>query len=228
MKIGIIGAMDVEIDILKQNITQYRQTTIGGCVYYDGFIGDTKCVLVKCGIGKVNASICATTLLNNYEVDMIINTGIAGGVSPLMRRDVVLATKLSYSDVDVSVFGYKIGQIPGAPRYFSVSDGHLSKVKSILNKEEVNYKIGNVLTSDKFCTSLDEIQPFLTTDLTAVEMEGASIAHVCHNYCIPFISLRYISDIIGADNQEQDYLEFEREMAKNSALICLKIIKNYN
>ncbi len=229
MVIGIIGAMDSEVKLIIEKFEKYERIIIGGYVFYKAEVNGNTCVLSKGGIGKTNIAICTALLISNFNPTMVINTGIAGGLSPLKKDDLVLANQLAYHDVDVVALGYEKGQIPGSPRFFATNQPSLIQVKKILHENSIDYKTGTVLTGDQFVTDKEVIKEFLTCDeIIACEMEGASVAHVCHQFCVSFVSLRFISDVIDSDSQVDDYQTFELETAKKSSEICYKILSNFH
>lgn len=227
-RIGIICAMQTEMDILLNALGEGKKVKLFGITFYEGKIEDKDVVLSLCGVGKVNAAIGTTLLINEFNCDLIINSGIAGGISPLKKRDSVIATELGYHDFNVSAFGYPYGQVPQMPRFFQVNPGLLVLVKSIFNKVGLEYKTTRIYSGDLFVTSKEELSKIEDKEGFAVEMEGAAIAHVCVRSGIDFIVLRYISDIIGEENQEENYMEFEAEMSNRSAMVTLKLLQNMN
>ena len=211
--IGIIGAMAHEVELLKDSMSIDDIETHCGIEFYIGYIGDKNVVLTGCGVGKVNAAIAATVLINEFKCNLVINTGIAGGVKGLNTCDVCIGTKLYYSDVDVTVFGYSKGQIPGLPKYFSINYDVLISVKKVLNQLEIPYNETTIYTADKFASDIEILDGFdLTDNHIACEMEGTAIAHVCVKSGVDFLVLRYISDIVGEESQINDYNSFENEM----------------
>ena len=225
-KIGIICAMKSEMDILLNAIGEGRKVKMLGCTFYEGNINNHEVVLSLCGVGKVNSAIAATLLISEFQCSLIINSGIAGGVSPLKKRDSVIASSLLYYDVDVTPFGYEKGQVPGLPKEFMVNPDLLIFVKSIFNRLELPYKCTKIYSGDQFVVSFDQLNGIKAGDGFAIEMEGASIAQVCIRAGIDFIVLRYISDIIGEENQEEEYFKFEKDMAERSASVTLTLLKN--
>lgn len=223
-KIGIIAAMEPEMIRLKDAITSIEEDNVLGILFYKGSIGNNDVVLSLCGVGKVNASMATTILINNYSCDLIINTGIAGGISPLKPKDVVLANSLMYHDFDTTIFGYDYGQVPGMPKVFNPSKEALELVRSALDDLAIKYNEGLIYSGDQFVSSLEVLKNVGLKSALAVEMEGAAIAHVCVKSKVDFIVLRYVSDIIGAESQINDYLSFEQEMAQRSANITLKLV----
>ena len=225
-RIGIIAAMEPEIDLLREALNNSSEDKRLGMSFYEGVIGNNEVILSLCGVGKVNSSIACALLIDDYECDLIINTVIAGGVVPLNTRDVVIAKELKYHDFDTTIFGYSYGQVPGMPKSFVPNIDSILLVKRTLNKLNIPYKEGAVYSGDQFVSSLDKLKHIDSIEGIACEMEGASIAQVCIKAGVDFIVLRYISDIIGSPNQVKDYLAFEEEMAKRSANICLQILNN--
>ena len=175
----------------------------------------------------VNAAIATYTLIKEFSCDLILNTGIAGGTKPLEHRDCILATNLQYHDFDLTFFGYKYGQVPEMPQKFETSIEARLLIKSVLNKMNIKFKEKEVYSGDQFILSLDSLKNIDTKDGIATEMEGASVAQVCVKCGVDFIVLRYISDIIG-DKSQEDYSEFEKDMANQSANIAIKFIKGLN
>lgn len=224
MKIGIIAAMAQEMNILKESIENVTLDNVLGVEFYKGIIGKNEVVLSLCGVGKVNASMSTTILINNYDCDLIINTGIAGGLSPLKPKDVVLANSLMYHDFDTTIFGYDYGQVPSMPKLFVPKEEALSIVRNALKELNIAYNEGLIYSGDQFVSSLDALKNVGYENALAVEMEGAAIAHVCVKANKNFIVIRYISDIIGAESQINDYLSFEDEMARRSSKITLELM----
>lgn len=226
MVVGIIAPMKVEMEDILNHIDNLEEFEIMGSIYNHGFINNVEVVLVESGIGKVNVAIASTILIREFNVGLILNTGIAGGTAPLKHRDVIIAEGFIYHDFDLRIFNYQYGQVPGMPKEFLVDINYIVKIKSVLNKMNIKYKVAKVYSGDKFVTSMDAFKDMEIKDGIACEMEGTSIAQVCTKAGVDFIALRYISDIIGEENQEEGYLEFETDMALMSAKICLKFIEN--
>ncbi|MCR5113148.1 MAG: 5'-methylthioadenosine/adenosylhomocysteine nucleosidase [Acholeplasmatales bacterium] len=226
MRIGIVAAMKPEMESLLDEMEDAEQTKIIGSTFNEGTIGNHEVVLVESGIGKVNSALATYILIHDFECSFIINTGIAGGTAPLKHRDVVIAESLRYHDVDATIFGYKYGQVPGMPVEYAPSIDSIVMVKSVLNKLGIEYNVAKVYSGDQFVSSMDALKHVDDTKGIACEMEGTSIAQTCVRGGVDFIVLRYISDIIGEENQNESYLEFEADMAKRSAEICIKLISN--
>lgn len=227
MKIGIIAAMKHEIDELRnslENCYTDKQYTFD---FYCGNLNSNQVVVVESGMGKGNAILAATLLVEHFSCELIINTGIAGGVSPLNTNDVVVSKSLMYSDFDVRPLGALYGQVPGLPKYYYPSQELLMYVKKTLNKLNVNYVMAPIYTSDKFISSFEQLNEIKDEiEGAAIEMEGAGVAQAATRLGVDFIVIRYISDIIGKENQIDDYHEFEIEASNRSALITKELIKN--
>ena len=225
-KIGIICAMKNEMDILLNALGEGRKVKMLGCTFYEGEIGGHNVVLCISGVGKVNAAIATTLLINEFKATLVINSGIAGGVSPLKKRDSVIASSLSYYDVNVTPFGYEMGQVPGLPKEYMINPDLLILVKSIFNRLSLPYKCSKIYSGDQFVTTFNQLNGIKAGDGVAIEMEGAAVAQVCIRAGIDFIILRYISDIIGEENQEEKYEQFEAEMSERSAKVTLNLLNN--
>ena len=227
MKIGIIAAMTHEIDELRnslENCYTDKQYTFD---FYCGNLNSNEVVVVESGMGKGNAILAATLLVEHFSCRLIINTGIAGGVSPLNTNDVVVSKSLTYSDFDARALGALYGQVPGLPKYYYPSQELLMYVKKTLNKLNVNYVMAPIYTSDKFISSFEQLNEIKDEiEGAAIEMEGAGVAQAATRLGVDFIVIRYISDIIGKENQIDDYHEFEIEASNRSALITKELIKN--
>lgn len=223
--IGIIGAMKDEVDILIEELEDEQEIKVASFSFHTGRIEEHDVVLVQCGIGKVNAAIATTILINTFECDLIINTGIAGGCKGTKTKDIIIGEGLLYHDFDLVAFGYDYSVVPNMPKLFTPHPEDLMKVRSVLNKLGLEYKCGLIASGDKFVTSYDTIKEVKDLPL-AVEMEGAAIAHTALRLGTRFIILRYISDVIGEESQVENYHEFEEEMANRSSRITLDLIRN--
>ncbi|MDE6660927.1 MAG: 5'-methylthioadenosine/adenosylhomocysteine nucleosidase [Anaeroplasmataceae bacterium] len=224
--IGIIAAMEEEASILREAIENQNTNQICGIRFYEGRIGSQEVVLCMSGVGKVNSAMATTILIEYYSCAFILNTGIAGGITGVETKDIVIARELSYSDVDTTQFGYAYGQVPGMPKTFMPNLEGIIKVKQILKRIGLNYKEARVYSADSFVSSLEQLSKVDIAMPCIAEMEGASVAQVCVRAGVDFIVLRFVSDIVGKPNQIADYTAFESEMAKRSSTICLEIIKN--
>lgn len=225
MVIGIIAAMNSELNNLLINLSEVREFHIDDQIFYESQYYNNKIVLTTCGIGKVNSAINTTLLIAHYHPDLIINSGIAGGGEGLKTGEVLIANQFSYSDVDCTCFGYQLGTIPNMPDFFYADETAVTLLKSTLAKLSIKYKMGEVFTADSFRMSKSEIKNSIT-DNYAVEMEGAAIAQTCYKLKTPFLSIRIISDILDSKDHIENYNSFEEEAGKKASLITLAYLEN--
>ncbi|MDP4177018.1 MAG: 5'-methylthioadenosine/adenosylhomocysteine nucleosidase [Bacillota bacterium] len=225
MLIGIIGAMDEEVIELINSMVIEIKTTKAMMEFNKGILWNKDVVIVKSGIGKVNAAVCTQILVDDFHVDKVINVGVAGGIKEdIYPGDIVIADSLVQHDMDTTVFGDRLGQIPRLNTYeFKCNNELVSICKKISEKvTEHNCHIGRIVTGDQFIADIDKIKWLkLEFDASACEMEGGSIAQVCYLNEIPFVVIRSISD--NANNgAHMDFNKFKDIAAKNS----LEILKN--
>ncbi|MCL1996214.1 MAG: 5'-methylthioadenosine/adenosylhomocysteine nucleosidase [Defluviitaleaceae bacterium] len=191
-KIGIIGAMPEEIEILQKKLENVSESQNAGWTYYHGQMHGKKVVLVKCGVGKVNAAIVTHHLINNLGASVVINSGVAGAVdSSLNIGDIVISEDAVHHDMDATGFGYAPGQIPQFKTIAFAANPLLVKIAST----EPNTKVGRVASGDQFVTDKaikEKIRDHF--EALCVEMEGAAIAQVCYLHSTPFVIIRSISD----------------------------------
>ena len=228
MKIGIIGAMEVGVATLKSNMAVKNTVKKASMEFYEGTIGNTEVVVVRSGIGKVNAGICVQILIDLFNVTHVINTGIAGSLNADINiGDIVLSTDACYHDVDVTVFGYKKGEIPQIGAATFEADKELrEKAKASIKKAAPDIGVfeGRVCSGDQFISSA-EIKDAIIKEHGGLctEMEGAAIAQASYLNNTPFLIIRAISD--KADGgAEVDYPTFEAKAAKDCAAIVMEII----
>ena len=226
--IGIIGAMEEEITNLKSHMQVDEVQTIAGMSFFKGAVKGTKLVLVRSGIGKVNAGICTQILASVYGVDTVINTGIAGSLNAdIDIGDIVVSTSLVQYDVDARNFGYKLGEIPRMNIVEFPADQYLiDKTQSVFDSLGLGIKLykGMVATGDKF-VSEDSLKAEIISNFHAycVEMEGAAIAQAAMLNNMACVVIRAISD--KADNSaDVDYRSFEAKAIENMSKISLALV----
>ena len=226
--IGIIGAMEEEITNLKSHMQVDEVQTIAGMSFFKGAVKGTKLVLVRSGIGKVNAGICTQILASVYGVDTVINTGIAGSLNAdIDIGDIVVSTSLVQYDVDARNFGYKLGEIPRMNIVEFPADKYLiDKTQSVFDSLDLGIKLykGMVATGDKF-VSEDSLKAEIISNFHAycVEMEGAAIAQAAMLNNMACVVIRAISD--KADNSaDVDYRSFEAKAIENMSKISLALV----
>lgn len=231
-KIGIIGAMDVEIDYLRSLMgNNAKKTEAGSIEFLEGKIHGKDVVLVRSGIGKVNAALCAQRLILQFGCTNIINTGIAGAMAHgLGVMDFVASTDCVYHDMDATGFGYKIGQIPQMDVYAFPADKKMIEAckKAFSESEEAKgHKMieGRIASGDQFISEKSVKEKIAANvNPACVEMEGAAIAHACYLNKTPFVILRCMSDM--ADDLSSNGYEFNESIAaKLSTKICEKVVE---
>ncbi len=223
MKVGVLGAMDIEVSSICDKLERTIVKSIAGNEFYAGQLNGVSFVIVKCGIGKVNAAVATQAMIDHFDVDIIINTGVAGSLSnSLDVFDIVVSSDLVQHDFDTSVVGDEIGLVAGFDSVaFEVEESlcilALETGQEIFNDVKV-YK-GRIATGDQFVSS-KEVKDKIVKQFGAVctEMEGCAIAQTCKLNNMPFLVIRSISD--KADNSAHvDYFDFVNKAAVNSALL---------
>jgi len=229
-KIGIIGAMDVEVATLKADMNVKNTVKKASMEFYEGTIGDTEVVVVKSGIAKVNAGICVQILADLFGVTHIINTGVAGSLDARINiGDIVLSTDACFHDVDATIFGYKKGEIPQLGRLEFPADSWLIDMAEKAVKAaapDINVWRGRVCSGDQFIAD-DNVKKAIKSgfDGMCTEMEGAAIAQASYLNDIPYVIIRAISD--KADGSDVvDYPVFEKKAAADCAALVEFLIKN--
>ena len=237
MKAGIIGAMEPEVAILKAKLVNATVSNHGGFTFYQGLLEESDVVIVQSGIGKVAAALATAMLIDKFKVDYVVNTGSAGGFDAALKvGDIVVSNEVRYHDVDLTAFGYEVGQLPANPAAFiphpdlvtaatagiaklNQTDGISSDAKSI------KAILGLITTGDTFMTKEDDVAKARANfpTMAAVEMEGAAIAQTCLQFTTPFVVIRSLSDIAGKESPHtfEEYLE---TAAVNSSQLVLNML----
>lgn len=229
-KIGIIGAMELEVEALKADMEVSRIVKKANMDFYEGTLNDASVVIVRSGIGKVNAALCTQILADLFDVTHIINTGVAGSLNAKLDiGDILISKDALHHDMDTTIFGYQLGEVPQMGFREFVADERLAKLaKEACEKvnPEITAIFGRVVSGDQFISE-NAVKEKLIREFQGdcAEMEGASIAHGAYLNHIPFVIIRAISD--KADNSaEMDYPTFERAAAKHSAALVEELVKN--
>lgn len=229
-KIGIIGAMELEVEQLKAAMQTRRVENAAGMEFYEGVLNGADVVVVRSGVGKVNAGMCTQILADRFQVTHVINTGVAGSLNAALEiGDILISTDAVHHDVDATVFGYRPGEVPQLGIWNFEADKRLAELAEQSCRRvnpELGVHQGRVLSGDQFISS-DEVKQGLIDGFCGdcVEMEGAAIAQTARLNGIPFVVIRAISD--KADHSaEVDYPAFEREAAKHSARLVEDMVRN--
>ena len=223
MKIGIIGAMQMEVDNLKEAMENQSTVTVSGVNFVCGNIGEVEVVAAVCGVGKVFAAICAEAMILKFQPDMVINVGVAGTLTKdLSVLDVAVASDVFQHDMDTSALGDPVGLISGLNQIFFPTDEKMRTLLcEVLADKGINYVTGPIATGDLFM-HVAEKKAQVRRDFGAIaaEMEGGSIGHVCTVNQVPFAVLRSISD---GDGGAIDYQTF----AEKAAIVSIEVVLEF-
>ncbi len=227
--VGIIGAMEEEVMMLREQMTVTNVRSIAHTEYIRGSLSGREIVLAKSGIGKVNAAVCSQVMIDIFRVDALINLGVAGAISPeLDICDVVISRDFIQHDVDAAAFGYSKGEIPQMDTSVFKADTHLihlvEKASDVLDIK-TRVLTGRVLGGDRFISKNEDREELYQTYAgDCAELEGgAAIAQVCYLNRIPFIAVRSITDRANS-TAEMDFNEFTRQAALNSSKLLLRLL----
>lgn len=225
--IGIIGAMDTEVDNIKAQVKNKALSTVAGVDFVCGFIDDVNVCVAKCSPGKVNAALCTQAMIDNFDIDMIINVGVACSLSEdVIIKNVVIASDVCEYDIDITALGEPRGFINGLNVIKVKTDGKISEqlARIAINHGEKIHR-GTIASGDTFIAN-NELKKMISTEFGAIcgEMEGGAIGHTCAANNVPFAVLRSISDG-GNENAQLDYPTFKKIAAEISMAIILEFIK---
>lgn len=227
--IGIIGAMEEEVSLLKEKMTEVSVTKKASMEFYKGRLNGHEAVIVRSGIGKVNAGICTQILVDDFHAEAVINTGVAGSLrAEINIGDIVLSTDTMQHDVNATEFGYPLGQIPRMDTLTFPADEKLRALASRVCREvnpEIAVYEGRVVSGDQFVADKETKDRIIAnTQGYCTEMEGAAIGQTAYLNKIPYLVIRAISD--KADNSaHMDYPAFEREAIRHSVNLVENMMK---
>ncbi len=230
MVIAIIGAMEEEVTLLRNLMTNTTTKNIAHVEFTQGTLNNKDVVLLKSGIGKVNVAITTTLLFEYYNVSAVINTGSAGGLYEAANvGDIVISSGVCYHDVDVTGFGYQMGQVPGLPSVYEPSQDLVTLCQDVLQDKGYPHLTGIIATGDSFMNRPDQIESVKQhfNDVIALEMEAAAVAQVCYQYNKPFVILRGLSDIAGKESH-LSFNEYLDLAAKQSSEMVTELIGRMN
>ena len=224
IKLGIIGAMDLEVETLLQAMEDRKSTAIAGSEFYEGTLKGLPAVVVRCGVGKVNAALCAQILCSCCHVTHLVNTGIAGSLSAALDiGDLLVSRDAMYHDFDCVHFGYPFGKVPGMDVTAFPADETMIRYASAAAEtvHPGHVTVGRVATGDQFVADKTvKEQIIANTGGLCTEMEGAAIAQTAYRNGVPFVILRAISDKAD-DSAQMDYPTFERIAAHRCAEVTM-------
>ncbi|MBO4981760.1 MAG: 5'-methylthioadenosine/adenosylhomocysteine nucleosidase [Lachnospiraceae bacterium] len=228
-KIGIIGAMELEVEELKSKMAVSNVVKKANMDFYEGTLNGADVVIVRSGIGKVNAALCVQILADVFQVTHVINTGVAGSLNASLDiGDILISKDAIHHDVDVRIFGYPLGEVPQlGTREFHADETMVSLAKASCEKVNPGLRavVGRVVSGDQFISS-KEVKEHLIAEFQGdcAEMEGASIAHGAFLNHIPFVIIRAISDKAD-DSAEMDYPTFEKAAAIHSSRLVEDMVQ---
>lgn len=220
-RIGIIGAMAQEVERLASLLEERQTRSHVGATFHSGRLHGVEVVILQSGIGKVNAAVGTTLLLDMYRPEAVINTGSAGGFGEgLEIGDVVISSEVRHHDVDAVVFGYEHGQVPQMPAAYLPDPRLVSIARECVERlGEVRVREGLIATGDVFMACPDLVSKTRSRfpGMLAAEMEAAAIAQTCHLYGCPFVVIRALSDIAGGGDNHLSFEQFLEQAATHSA-----------
>ncbi|MFX3674457.1 MAG: 5'-methylthioadenosine/S-adenosylhomocysteine nucleosidase [Paenisporosarcina sp.] len=227
MKIAVIGAMEQEVEALRLALEAPKTIVIANSEYTEGTYEGHEVVLLKSGIGKVNAAMSTAILMQQFKPEVVINTGSAGGFDASLEVGaIVISDEVRHHDVDVTAFGYEMGQVPDLPSAFH-SDEKLRKLAEQVVSElgQHQFSTGLIATGDSFMSDAARVEVVrgYFPQMKAAEMEAAAVAQVCHQFKVPFVIIRSLSDIAGKESSIS-FEEFLPIAAKHSTEIVLRVI----
>lgn len=228
-RIGIIGAMPQEIESLAGMLKNSTTVTHAGSTFHQGHLHGVEVMVLQSGIGKVNAAVGATLMLERFQPDAIINTGSAGGFGEgLEIGDIVVSSEVRHHDVDATAFGYVHGQVPQMPEAFLPDERLVSAARECIQElGEVRVAEGLIATGDVFMACPQRVAQTrgLFPQMIAAEMEAAAIAQVCYLYDCPFVVTRALSDIAGSDDNHLSFEAFLETAAEHSTRMVSAMVK---
>lgn len=227
--LGIIGAMDEEVAKIKEQMENVKVMSKAAMDFYEGTLGGKDVVVVRSGIGKVNAAMCTQILVDNYQVDAVVNTGIAGSLNANIDiGDIVLSVDTIEHDMDAVAFGYPLGQIPRMDTLAFKADDKLRALAKKVCQEvvpEISVFEGRVVSGDQFISDKKKKDWLVENfDGYCTEMEGAAIAHAAYLNKTPYLVIRAISDKAD-DSASMDYPTFEAQAIDHSVKLLLELCK---
>ncbi len=227
--IGIIGAMSQEVASLKEKMSDVTILSMAGMDFYKGKLKGKDAVIVRSGIGKVNAAVCSQILVDKFGVDAIINTGIAGSLrNEINIGDIVLSRDTLQHDMDATGFGYEVGRIPQMDESIFPGDEHMIAVAKECCERvnpEIGVFVGRVVSGDQFISDKEKKNWLIKTfQGYCTEMEGAAIAQTAYLNKVPFLIIRAISDKAD-DSAEMDYSEFEAKAIEHSVKLVTAMME---
>ena len=228
--IGIIVATELELENIEKAITEKSYVELSGMKFITGVLSGKKIVAARCGVGKVFAAICTQTMILGFSPDVIVNVGVAGGLSGALEiGEIFIAEHAVQHDMNTMALGDELGLISGINMVYLPTDEKVTSVlESAVQKVGVNYEVGTIATGDAFINT-NEMRNFLveTFSAAACDMESAAVVQTCYVNNVPCSIMRAISDS-GDDNSHMDYQDFAKKAADTSAEVVAEFVKQWN
>lgn len=220
--------MDLEVEELKSQLSNSSVTVKANMEFHEGVLSSTNVVIVRCGVGKVNAALCVQILADMFQVSHIINTGVAGSLNAALNiGDILVSTQAIYHDVDATVWGYQPGEVPQMGIREFPADRHLIELSLQICKQinpDIHAQSGRIVSGDQFISDRAVKQRLIDVfHGDCAEMEGAAIAHGAYLNQIPFVIIRAISDKAD-DSAQVEYPVFEKAAARHSARLVSVLV----
>ena len=227
MKIAIMGAMPEEIAPLLEKVGEYKLTEFAGNKYYEASYGDHELVIAYSKIGKVFSTLTATTMLQKFDAEILLFSGVAGAINPKLKiGNLIAATKLCQHDLDITAFGHPYGYVPEGKQFIEADSSLVTTAKKVAVEMKLDLMEGTIATGDQFVADPERNRWIGETfNADALEMEGASVACVCDAMNVPFFILRAISDAADMD-ASFSFDEFLESSAKESADFIIKMVEH--
>lgn len=226
-RVGVIGAMHQECEYYRQQLTDPQHEVYLDIKITCGTHAGHQVCLLESGIGKVNATLATEWLARNFQPDLIINTGSAGGIKPgAAIGDFVFASQVCHHDIDVSPIGFAYGELPRLPVYFPVKERWLELLDQVVNELYDVHHVGIIASGESFIYQQGQVELIKQRfpETMACEMEAAAVAQVCHMHDIDFVILRNLSDVAGEDAQV-DFMEYIEQAGRRSTELVLSFIE---
>ena len=227
MKIAIMGAMPEEIAPILEKIGSYKTTEYANNIYYEAIYKGIEIVVAYSKIGKVFSTLTASTMIQHFQCDTLLFSGVAGGINPTLKiGDLIVATKLSQHDLDITAFGHPMGFVPGGSVFVEADKDLIALSKEVAKELGKTVQEGVIATGDQFIHQ-ESVKENIVKNFNAdaLEMEGASVAVVCNALNIPFFILRAISDTADTD-ASFSFDEFMESSAIISAEFVIKMVNS--
>lgn len=210
MRIAIIAAMQKELDLILSQLGEYTESSLGNATVFLGNEGKNEFVVSSCGIGKINAALQTQTIIDEFHPDLVINTGVAGGLDPVMAiGSVLVADTVAYHDVWCGP-GTVIGCADGCPLFFKPSPDGMKLMEEIADDSDLDIKFGLLCSGDRFISLPEEVELIKKSfpEALGCDMESAAIAHTCFRNNVPFMIIRVMSDMPGGGDNISEYKNF--------------------